>query len=62
MIVKHPTLADVQYDVRDDQAQSWVDAGWVAEQAPTSTGTSPEPEVTPEADEPSRPSNTRKKA
>ncbi|MDH6279342.1 hypothetical protein [Prescottella agglutinans] len=62
MIVKHPTVAGVQYDVPNDKAQDWVDAGWVAEQAPSPTAAPvADPENTSEASEPSRPSNSRKK-
>ncbi|ORL15409.1 hypothetical protein [Prescottella equi] len=62
MIVKHPTVAGVEYDVPNDKAQDWVAAGWVAEELPSPTAAPvTDPENTSETSEPTRPSNSRKK-
>lgn len=56
MIVKHPVIEGVQYDVPDASVQSWIDSGWVAEGAPAVAPEPPEQETTVGA-----PVNTRKK-
>lgn len=56
MIVKHPHIEGVQYDVPDASVQSWIDSGWVAEGAPAVAAESPQQETTVGA-----PVNTRKK-
>jgi hypothetical protein len=56
MIVKHPVIEGVQYDVPDASVQSWIDSGWVAEGAPAVAVEPPQQETTVGA-----PVNTRKK-
>ena len=57
--IQHPTLPDVQREVPTDEADGWLEAGWVAaDDAPPEVDTDPD-EVDPDAPQPRRTTKTK---